>query len=74
MPYDVIEKKIQSIPEAYFQEVSDYLDALIIRINRVENAPFKRNIRKFQGAVSDEDAQIMREAVSECRKVDKDEW
>jgi len=35
MPYDVLEKKIKALPESYFEEISNFLDELRIKV--IEN-------------------------------------
>lgn len=38
MPYEVLEKKIESLPAAYYNELVDYLEFLLTKANR-ESAP-----------------------------------
>jgi len=35
MPYDVLEQKIKSLPEVYYNELVDYLDYLTQKANQV---------------------------------------
>jgi small ligand-binding sensory domain FIST len=39
-----------------------------------EYEPPKRNLKKYVGKISKDDSDLVSQAVSECRKVDSDEW
>lgn len=66
MPYDVLEKKIKSLPESCFQEVSDYLDTLIIRMKASDETTVHRDLGYFFGCLSEEDGESMLKVLSEC--------
>ena len=44
------------------------------RLVSSSQAAAKKSVRDYFGCISDEDAEIMMKAVSECRKVDLNEW
>ncbi len=43
MPYTVLEKKLQAVPEQYFEQVSSFLDIILSlptqNVNMVKNSP-----------------------------------
>ena len=55
------------------KEVYDFTLYLVSKKD-AKKAASREHLRKFFGAVSEEDSQIMLEAVKECRRIEPDEW
>ncbi len=73
MPIGVVEKKLGLLPEAYLEKVDEYIELLLLKVNREEKE--KNPILEFSGCINDEDAKVMMEAINECRKIEgADEW
>ena len=51
MSYASLEKKLKLIPEAYLDEVSDYIEFLLFKINAQEENDAKTDLSEFFGSV-----------------------
>lgn len=68
--------KIELLPDHLKNEVNDFVDFLILKEKKkLKSAPKEENsIMKFAGILSDEEAEEWEKSISECRKIDLNEW
>ena len=53
------------------KEMLDFANFLLFK----KSQKFKTNpLKEFSGVISDDDAQIMLEAIDECRRIEPNEW
>ncbi len=50
MSYSTVEKKLKQIPEAYLDEVSDYIEFLLYKINTPEHDSDNADLSEFFGS------------------------
>jgi Protein of unknown function (DUF2281) len=67
-------KKIESLPEHLKNEVNDFIDFLLEKEKRKAKDDKPKDIMKFAGILSDVEAEEWEKSISECRKIDLNEW
>lgn len=68
MSIDVVEKKLELLPDAYLEKVDEYIELLLFKIKREEKE--KNPILEFSGCINDEDAKSMMDAINVARAND----
>ena len=48
MPYEVLEKKIESLPAAYYNELVDYLEFLLSKANKNSTPTEEDSLKKMR--------------------------
>lgn len=69
-------KKIELLPEHLKAEVNDFVDFLLLKEKIKSKLASKKDISiiKFAGILSDEEGEEWEKSISECRKIDLNEW
>ncbi len=68
MSYATLEKKLKLIPESYLDEVSDYIEYLLFKINVPKEDDTKTDLSEFFGSVK------MKEDGLDVQRRMRDEW
>ncbi len=68
MSYATLEKKLKLIPEAYLDEVSDYIEFLLFKINVPKEDDTKTDLSEYFGSVK------MKEDGLDIQRRMRDEW
>ena len=68
MSYATLEKKIKQLPEAYLDEVSDYIEYILFKINAPKKDEKPADLSKHFGAVK------FKEDGLEMQRRMRDEW
>lgn len=61
----------KTLTDEHREEVDNFIQSLA---SKQEEKPFKRDVNRFRGCLTYEDAAAAFEALAECRKIDYAEW
>jgi hypothetical protein len=67
--------KIESLPNHLKNEVNDFVDFLLEKEKRKADTKKPKDIMKFTGILSDEEADLWKKTIEDgCGKIDYDGW